>query len=293
MLLRHTINSSTLSRFAHLQMRKGADQDLDTQQPALVLHVGSHTDPGIRRKDRPNEDSIFVTQGVMPAASASLKSFALLVVADGMGGQGHGQEASQLALHSLLEYVADPLKSPQVQSEDIRTLLRAGILHANRAVYERNQEQGTIMGTTMTVALVIDAIAYVAHVGDSRCYRYHLPTRLLQITQDHSVVAALVTAGVIHPEDIYTHPRRNLIYRCVGEKPRVEVDCSTVPLVAGDMLLLCSDGLWEMVRDKQIETILTTPSPTPSETAQALVQAALEGGGEDNVSVIVARVSKA
>jgi len=252
--------------------------------------VGSQTDAGIWRKDRPNEDNIFVTHGLMPSTLASPKPYALLIVADGMGGQEHGQEASQLAIQCLVEYVSDSLNSRLVQTEDILPLLQAGVLHANRAVYERNQEQRTVMGTTMTVALVVDSTAYVAHVGDSRCYLYHQPAGLSQISQDHSVVAALVTAGIIQPDDIYTHPRRNLIYRCLGEKARVEVDTYTVPLVAGDLLLLCSDGLWEMVRNQRIEAILTTLSSTPSDTVQALVQAALDGGGEDNVSVIVAHV---
>jgi serine/threonine protein phosphatase PrpC len=290
MLVKHKMSPSTIFHLGHLHTLKETEKDVEIQQQALLLHVGSQTDPGICRKDRANEDSIFVTQGAMPFTS-SPKPFAFLVVADGMGGQGHGQEASQLAIQSLVEYVSDPLYSQQVQQEDMLTLLRAGILHANRAVYERNQEQKTEMGTTMTAALVVDNTCYVAHVGDSRCYLYHRPTGLSQITQDHSVVAALVTAGVIQPDEIYTHPRRNLIYRCIGEKSRLEVDTYTVPLVAGDTLLLCSDGLWEMVRDKQIESILTRPNSAPIDTAQALVQAALDGGGDDNVSVIVAQVS--
>jgi serine/threonine protein phosphatase PrpC len=106
-------------------------------------------------------------------------------------------------------------------------------------------------------------------------------------------VAALVAAGIITPDDIYTHPKRNLIYRSLGVEATIEVDTFTVPLAAGDILLLCSDGLWEMVRDQQIATILTAPTPAPSATAYTLIQAALAGGGEDNVSVIVAQVSKA
>jgi serine/threonine protein phosphatase PrpC len=161
---------------------------------------------------------------------------------------------------------------------------------ANRVVYQRNLEQRTKMGTTMTAALVVDTTAYVCHVGDSRCYLYRELGGLSQITHDHSLVAALVTAGAIQPEEIYTHPMRNIIYRCLGEKASVEVDACAVPLAAGDILLFCSDGLWEMVRDQQIAAILTSSIPDPSHIAQALLQAALSGGGADNVSVIVVQV---
>jgi serine/threonine protein phosphatase PrpC len=216
----------------------------------------------------------------------------LLVVADGMGGQGHGQEASQLAVQSLTESVAGSLCSKQATSQTFLSVLKAGVQSANRAVYERNREQRTKMGTTMTASLIVDTTAYVAHVGDSRCYLYREPGGLSQITHDHSLVAALVAAGVIQPEDIYSHPSRNLIYRCLGEKASVEVDTCAVPLVAGDILLFCSDGLWEMVRDPQLAAILTSPTPDPSQAAQALLQAALAGGGADNVSVIVVHVDK-
>ena len=268
-----------------------SNKGVDTQQPVLVLQVGSHLDPGLRRKNRPNEDSIFVTQGIMPSDSFSPKPFAFIMVADGVGGHMHGQEASQLAVQSLVEFVSGSLRSHFCETEAFLPLLREGFQYANQIVFQRNQQQRANMGTTMTAVLVIDTTAYVAHVGDSRCYLYHKPTGLSQITQDHSVVAALVAAGVIQPEDIYTHPSRNIIYRCLGEKSSVESDGYAVPLAAGDILLLCSDGLWEMVRDQQIAAILTAPMPTPADTAHSLIQAALAGGGEDNVSAIVARVS--
>jgi serine/threonine protein phosphatase PrpC len=271
----------------------GASRGVHTEQPVLTLRVGSQLDPGIRRKDRPNEDTLLVSQGIMPSASASTlsKPFALLIVADGMGGQAHGQEASRLAVQSLAAYVSGSLGSQPSKPEDLLPLLTAGVQYANQLVYQHNREQRDEMGTTMTAALVMDTTAYVAHVGDSRLYLYRHPTGLGQITRDHSVVAKLMAAGVIAPEDIYTHPMRNRIYRSLGEQASTEVDGDAVPLAAGDILLLCSDGLWEMVRDQQITAILTTPRPHPSETAHALVQAALAGGGEDNVSVIVAQVS--
>ncbi len=293
MLVQQDNNSPTTLRYARLHTLEGAEKGVNAGLPVLVLQVGFHTDPGIRRKNRPNEDSISVTQGVMPSASAStsLKPFVLLLVADGMGGHTHGQEASRLAVQSVVKYVLGSLRSKQMRSEVFLPLLVASVQYANRMVYQRNQEQRANMGTTMTAALVVDTTAYVAHVGDSRLYLYHQTTGLSQITQDHSVVAALVAAGVIQPEDIYTHPHRNLIYRSLGEKSSVEVDSYAVPLAAGDMLLLCSDGLWEMVHDQQIAAVLTTPVPNPSDTAHALIQAALAGGGEDNVSAIVAQVS--
>jgi len=272
----------------------GAGKGVITGQSVLALQVGSHQDAGIRRKHRPNEDTILVTQGSVPSASPSTspKPFALLIVADGMGGQAHGQEASRLAVRSLAKYVSGSLGSQQMKPGAVLALLTAGVQYANQLVYQHNREQRDDMGTTMTAALVMDNTAYVAHVGDSRLYLYREPRGLAQITQDHTVVASLVAAGVIKSKDIYTHPMRNRIYRSLGDKATAEVDGYTVPLAAGDLLLLCSDGLWEMVRDQQIAAILTTHRPHPSKTAHALVQAALAGGGEDNVSVIVAQVSK-
>jgi serine/threonine protein phosphatase PrpC len=275
-----------------VQTLADADEKIRAGQPVLALQVGSDLDPGLQRKHKPNEDTICLTQGIMPSASHSPKPFALFMVADGMGGQAHGQEASQLAVRSLVEYVSGTLCSQYTMPEAFLPLLTAGIQYANRVVYQHNQEQSIAMGTTMTATLVVGTIAYVAHVGDSRCYLYREPAGLSQITQDHSIVAALAAAGVIQPDDIYTHPMRNLIYRNVGEKASVEVDACAVPLAAGDILLVCSDGLWEMVRDQQIAAILTTPMPDASATAQALIQAALAGGGVDNVSAIVVRVSK-
>jgi len=276
------------SHATDVQLLAGAEEAVEVRQTGIVLRIGTALDPGIERKLRPNEDTLSVTRGIIPAASS--KPFVLLTVADGMGGQGHGQEASRLAVQSLTEYVSGLLCSKQVTPQNFLSLLKEGVQAANRVVYQRNREQRTEMGTTMTAALIVDTTAYVAHVGDSRCYLYREPGGLSQITHDHSLVAALVTAGAIQPEEIYTHPRRNLIYRCLGEKASVEVDACAVPLAAGDILLFCSDGLWEMVRDQQIAAILTSPMPDPSQIAQALLQAALAGGGDDNVSVIVVQV---
>jgi serine/threonine protein phosphatase PrpC len=289
MLIQQDIHPPVPSHQAGVQTLTSAGGGVIARQPTLTLQVGSELDPGITRRQEPNEDTLSVMRGVISTPPS--KPFVLLLVADGMGGQADGQEASRLAVQFLSTYVSDSLRLPQATPETFLPLLRAGVQDANRALYQRNQEQQSDMGTTMTATLVVDATAYVAHVGDSRCYLYREPVGLSQLTQDHSLVAALAAAGIIRPEDIYTHPRRNLIYRYLGEKSNVVVDTSTVPLAAGDMLLLCSDGLWEMVRDPQIAAILAAPMPDPSHTADALIHAALAGGGQDNISALVARVS--
>jgi serine/threonine protein phosphatase PrpC len=286
MLIQHKNDPGIPSRHAPTRVPGDTEKGIHTKRPVLVLQVGTDLDPGLRRKHDPNEDTLFVTHGIIPSVSCVPTPFALFAVADGMGGHTHGQEASRLAVDALGRSVCGFLSSPQRRPDAFLPGLIEGVEAANQAVYQRNQGQRDTMGTTMTAALVIDTAAYVAHVGDSRCYLYRPSAGLSQITHDHSTVAALVDVNVIQPEDIYTHPMRNLIYRSLGEKATVEVDGSTVPLAAGDTLLLCSDGLWEMVRNLQIAAILSESAPDPFRTAHALIEAALAGGGEDNVSAI-------
>jgi len=293
MLIQHKIDPGTTFLHASARVLEGTEKRVHTGQPVLALQVGAELDPGLRRKHDPNEDTLFVTHSTIPSASSVPTPFALFVVADGMGGHAHGQEASRLAVDTLARSVCGYLSGQQQRPDAFLPGLIEGVRSANQAVYQRNQGQRDNMGTTMTAALVIDTTAYVAHVGDSRCYLYRPSAGLSQITHDHSIVAALVDVNVIQPDDIYTHPMRNLIYRSLGEKATVEVDGSTAPLAAGDILLLCSDGLWEMVRDPQIAAILSESASDPSRTAHALIEAALAGGGEDNVSAIVVQVNHA
>jgi serine/threonine protein phosphatase PrpC len=267
-----------------------ANEAVDIAQQVLELQIGAHQDPGITRRYKPNEDTLFIIQGTMPLVTPSSVAvpLALLLVADGMGGLGHGKEASRLAARTLYGYVSAFLAARQ-GDEDFLAMLGEGVQQANQALYGRNSVHSA-MGTTMTVALVAGSTAYVAHVGDSRLYHYRQGNGFTQLTRDHSIVAMLVEQKVISHDDVYTHPRRNEIYRSLGDKATVEVDTFCVSLESADILLLCSDGLWEMVRDSQIASILTTPVPTTADTAHALIQAALAGGGQDNVSAIVAKV---
>jgi serine/threonine protein phosphatase PrpC len=280
------------------QVRQGQAQNLG-------FSVITRTDPGIKRRHKPNEDSLFAAEGTRQVNS-SLQEVGLFVVADGMGGHANGQDASRLAIQTIVNFMLPKLaQNSELQGDAFKQLLIEGVQQANLAVHQRNLEQRADMGTTMTAALVVaqvgityaaddtrppPATAYIANVGDSRTYLYRRTRGLMKLTNDHSVVASLVEAGIIQPDDIYTHPKRNQIYRSLGEKPVVEVDAFVFPLEVDDKLLLCSDGLWDMVRDPQIEAVLKQPLPDPNMTGDALIKAALDGGGEDNVSVIVVQI---
>jgi serine/threonine protein phosphatase PrpC len=217
----------------------------------------------------------------------------LFIVADGMGGYAHGQEASRLSVQMMIDRMLPELSgNSELHEADFRQLLIDGVQAANQAIHQRNKEHRTEMGTTITAALVVGLTAFVANVGDSRTYLYRESEGLRKITQDHSVVAYLVEAGIIKPDDIYTHPQRNRIYRSLGSKSMIQVDTFIEQLQPGDTLLLCSDGLWEMVRDPGILQILRHGTD-PSQMGQALSEAALEGGGSDNISVIVVQVAEA
>lgn len=260
----------------------------------LDVSIGLH--PG-RVRDR-NEDCVLMVQGVRP----SQEFFGLFVVCDGMGGHAHGQEAAHLALQTILEYLLPHLENDAAPPSWER-LLVDGIQQANRSIYLRNQcldqeliadgvaistSQMRHMGTTVTALLLLDRVAYIANVGDSRTYLYH--RSLKKITQDHSLVAHLVAEGVLREEEIYTHPQRNQITRSLGIRPQVDVDTFVVPLSGGETFLLCSDGLWEMTRDDRIETVLATPwAHAPCMTSQ-LVQMANDGGGTDNIACIVVQL---
>ena len=251
----------------------------------IYLDIGTGLDAGIKRRGSPNEDSLSASENITNLSSAPRPN-GLFIVADGMGGHGNGSEASRLAIQVMRERMLGDLRSEVTDGETIKALLVEGVQHANQCIYERNQQQHTQMGTTMTAALLWGATIYVVNVGDSRTYLYRKSRGLYRITRDHSVVAGLVEIGAISDDEVYTHPQRNEILRALGDQPTVEVDCFTVPARVEDVLLLCSDGLWEMVRDFEIDEIVRTCAPHASPMCTMLIQAALNRGGKDNISVI-------
>lgn len=208
--------------------------------------------------------------------------FGLFGVADGMGGHKAGDVASNMAV-LMLGRVLEGVKP----SED---LLRSGIEEVNQLIYEEQKKNDALsgMGTTMTVIWEDDDRVLLGHVGDSRAYRLR-NGKIEQISQDHSMVGELVRDGVLTPEEALRHPYRNVITRALGASESIQVDTLSLDKRRGDKYLICSDGLSEYVHPEQMEAILLR---TPlEEAADLFLSLALEGGGRDNISLVIAEVT--
>jgi len=228
-----------------------------------VGQTAAVTDAG--RKRRRNEDS-YVCEPP------------LFAVADGMGGVQAGEIASRLAAGAVRG-------GPE---GDVVSLIQ----EANRRVYDAANEDKAVsgMGTTMTVALLDGETVRIGHVGDSRAYLIR-DGRLEQLTDDHSLVAELVRSGKLSPEEAEVHPQRSVITRALGTDPDVDVDVFAVPAQAGDLFMLCSDGLTAMVHDGDILDLVERTRADLKQVGKALVDAANRGGGEDNITVVLFEIA--
>lgn len=252
----------------------------------IKLVWGAATDRGQVRPA--NEDSLFAG----PLAEQGGASVILLAIADGMGGYQAGEVASQMAVHSVCRYLesrACDWPSPESGQEWLE-LIRSAMTQANQEILlaGNSNDQYNGMGTTMTAALVVGDRLYLGHVGDSRLY--HLGSGSLhQITNDHSLVGELVRNGELSSDEAMTHPQRNLLIRALGTDGKVVIDTISLELSAGDSLLLCTDGLSNLVRASELAVALTG-TEAAEQIAARLVEQANSRGGYDNVSVIIARV---
>jgi protein phosphatase len=231
----------------------------------VITHIGHGTDTG--KKRRRNEDEYVVSPP-------------LFAIADGMGGAQAGELASSLA--------AGAVRDDETVSGSGERRVTELIQEANRRVYQRSNQDASAsgMGTTMTVALVEDAAVVFGHVGDSRAYLIR-DRRLEQLTEDHSLVAELVRSGKLSPEEAGTHPQRSVITRALGTDPDVDVDTFSIPTQAGDLFMLCSDGLTSMVEDEAILEAAEKHRDDLQAAVKALIRAANKGGGEDNITVVL------
>jgi protein phosphatase len=223
------------------------------------------------RKRRRNEDNYVVAPP-------------LFAVADGMGGAQAGEVASQLAAATLEAGDSDGL--------DGTKRIDALIQEANRQIFDRASTDPTAsgMGTTMTVALVEGMTVAIGHVGDSRAYLVR-GEQMEQLTDDHSLVNELLKSGKLSEAEAQAHPQRSVITRAVGTDPDVDVDGFTIEAEEGDVFLICSDGLSDMVEDEEILELLHANRDDLEKAVRALVAAANRGGGEDNITAVAFRIS--
>ena len=236
------------------------------------MAVGSYavaSDTGRRR--RRNEDNYVVAPP-------------LFAVADGMGGAQAGEVASKLAASALEGGVSEELRGPE--------RVDALIQEANRRIFDRASTDPTAsgMGPTMTVALVEGMRVVIGHVGDSRAYLVRGDS-MEQLTEDHSLVNELVKSGKLTEEEAHIHPQRSVITRAVGTDPNVDVDAFTIEAEDGDVFLICSDGLTDMVSDVDILDLVDSNRGDLEKAVRSLVQFANKEGGEDNITAVAFRIS--
>ncbi|WP_308634479.1 Stp1/IreP family PP2C-type Ser/Thr phosphatase [Paenibacillus silvisoli] len=208
------------------------------------------------------------------------------IVADGMGGHKAGEVASQLAVDTFREALQDV--GAALSLEERKLLMSQAILQANEVIYDMasNNEQFHNMGTTIVAALIQDDNAVIGHIGDSRVYKWR-DGIMTQLTEDHTLVHELVKSGQITLEEAATHPRRNVITRALGTDEQVDVDIICTSWHAGDLLMMCSDGLTTMASPSSIMETLGQDELSLDDKADRLVQLAMEAGGDDNITVIL------
>ncbi len=205
------------------------------------------------------------------------------IVADGMGGHAGGEEASRIATKKIQAYLEEHWDS-EIPSH---LLLEEALLKANQGILDdqSNHPERGDMGTTAVVVVFRQDQPWRAHIGDSRLYRFH-NDQLAQVTEDHTWVARALKMGDITREQAKTHPWRHVLFQCLGRKDLRSVEIARFDIQAGDKLLLCSDGLTEEVADEMIEAMFESEDSCEA-IAKELVEAAKEGGGSDNITVVI------
>ena len=246
----------------------------------MTLELFAAVDAGRARSN--NEDSVALDDEV-----------ALAVLADGMGGYNAGEVASNMATSFIRTELGRWLREASAQASDaeVRRAMDICVDNANRAIFNaaNSNPQYAGMGTTLVVALFRDQRLLVGHVGDSRCYRLR-GGRLQQITRDHSLLQEQIDAGLITPEQAAFSANKNLVTRAVGVEDTVLLETHQHDVQGGDLYLLCSDGLSDMLDDASIGQLLQAYDSL-DETGRALIDAANDAGGKDNISIILVRAS--
>lgn len=238
------------------------------------MKFSSRSSIGLIRKQ--NEDSFCIN-----------KDLNLIAVADGMGGHRAGEVASSMAVKAFEDYL---LENRNLLADDSQDIMQKAVQAANRVIYEaagsNSSQKG--MGTTLTAAVLDGSNLLLAHVGDSRAYLIH-NDKIKQITQDHSLVNEMVKNGSLTEEEANRHPQKNILTRALGTSPEVEIDLLKIKIKENDLIILCSDGLTNLVSREEIMAFAAQENDL-DRLVESLVDKAIERGGFDNVTVVVCRV---
>lgn len=243
------------------------------------MEVGFKTDKGLRRSN--NEDAFFV-----------MKKDRVFIVADGVGGNNSGEIASRTCVNEIAKYVETSPLTPDMTSKEIRAYFTACLRDTNFRVLEMSQkfEENQGMATTVVLAFLAKDRVYIVNVGDSRAYLLR-DEQLSQITEDHTYVNTLLRAGLISADEAENHENRNMITRAVGADYSIEADFFELAVQEGDILLLCTDGLYgEVDRDELIRQLSAEASMT--DICAGLVETANHNGGSDNITMIILKVTE-
>lgn len=294
---------------------------LDDTSPLVtdVCQVGYVSDIGRRYVAQANEDMLLIIQGLCTNLTPPPRPFGLFAVADGLrleqGKSAVGHEASRIAMETVADVLLPLLTTPSHSdsyklpgrsssqsanklplSEDehkgsplLGQWLIEAVRRANSVIYHCNADYETHMASTLTAVLVHKRYAYVVNVGDSRAYHYSAKRGLHRITSDHTLAGNLVDAKLFTPDDVYKSAKRNQLYRILGQVDHVQVDLFEHAVEVNDLILLCTDGLWHMLRDERMAELLAEGGDS-QKLARTLVDAANVAGGEGNVSAIVVKV---
>lgn len=220
-------------------------------------------------------------------ASKPEDAIQLYIVADGMGGYNGGEVASKLAVDVAHKYILSNFEKSKESKETLLSLVKSSIQYANMVVYEKakSNEELINMGTTLDICLIYDNKAFIAHIGDSRIYRIRKEF-IRRLTKDHSYVQTLIDEGKISKEEGINHPKKNMLIKAVGCTEYVEPDAMIKGFIKGDIILMCTDGLTNMVTEEEIYKIIRQSKENPS---QDLVNKANDNGGHDNITAIIIR----
>lgn len=237
------------------------------------MKVGFASDLGKVRET--NEDNLYVD-----------KEVGLFIVADGMGGHRAGEVASEMAVRVISSVIKE--KVSEADKKNIFSVIKKSISIANDEIYRKSRENPNLngMGTTTVLALLNKNKFYIGNIGDSRAYLIR-NSKITQLTEDHSLVADLVKTGQITKEEARVHPRRNVITRALGTREDIKADIKSINIKEGDYILLCTDGLTDMLRDEEIRDIILSPKNSIQGKCRELINKANEKGGRDNITVVL------